>query len=103
MQLDVMERLVLLSILPREGNFTTLKLMRKLREDLSFSEEEHKLLMFVQEGDRVKWNLQAGVMKDFDFGDVVNGIIVNQLKKLDKENKLSDDSFTLYEKFIGGT
>ncbi len=102
MQLDVMERLVLLSILPREGNFTTLKLMRKLREDLSFSEEEHKLLMFVQEGDRVKWNLQAGVMKDFDFGDVVNGIIVNQLKKLDKENKLSDDSFTLYEKFIGG-
>jgi hypothetical protein len=102
MQLEVMERLVLLSILPREGNFTTLRLIRKLREDLSFSEEEHKLLGFIQEGDRVKWNLQAKVDKDFELGDVVKEVIVNQLKKLDGENKLSDDSFTLYEKFIGG-
>jgi hypothetical protein len=101
MQLTVMERLVLLSILPREGNFTTLRLMRKLREDLSFSEEEHKLLGFIQEGDRVKWNLQADVVKNFDFGDVVIETITNQLKKLDKENKLSEDSFTLYEKFVG--
>lgn len=102
MKLEVIERLVLLNALPKEGNFTTLKLIRKLREELSFSEEEHKALNFVQDGDRVKWNLQSGVVKDFEFGDVILKTVEDLLKKLDKENKLTDESFSLYEKFIGG-
>ena len=40
MKLEVYERIVLLNILPQEGDFTTLKLVRKLRESLSFSEKE---------------------------------------------------------------
>lgn len=46
MKLTIPERLVLVTILPAEGDYTTLKLVRKLRESLSFSEEEHKQLNF---------------------------------------------------------
>ena len=46
MKLTIPERLVLITILPAEGDYTTLKLVRKLKESLSFSEEEHKQLNF---------------------------------------------------------
>lgn len=46
MKLTIPERLVLVNILPVESDYTTLKLVRKLRESLSFSEEEHKQLNF---------------------------------------------------------
>jgi len=46
MKLTIPERLVLVTILPAEGDYTTLKLVRKLRESLSFTEEEHKQLNF---------------------------------------------------------
>lgn len=42
MQLDIMERVKLLEALPPEGDLLTLKIVRKLREALSFSEEELK-------------------------------------------------------------
>jgi len=65
MKLSVFERLNCLSILPVEGSFFTLKIMRKLREDLSFSEEENKLLDF-----KTTWKcLQCGKkleLKDID-------------------------------------
>ena len=41
-ELTLAERISLLSILPQEANFATLKIMRTLKEGLSFSEEEHK-------------------------------------------------------------
>lgn len=46
MKLTISERLVLGTILPAQGDYTTLKLIRKLRESLSFSEAEHKQLNF---------------------------------------------------------
>lgn len=46
MKLTVPERLILVNVLPAESDYTTLKLVRKLRESLSFTEEEHKQLNF---------------------------------------------------------
>jgi len=40
--LNLGERFALLGILPQEGNFATLKVVRKLRENLSLTEEEMK-------------------------------------------------------------
>ena len=42
MELNIMERLKLLEALPPQGDLLTLKILRKLREALSFSEEELK-------------------------------------------------------------
>lgn len=43
MELNIMERVKLLETLPPEGDILTLKILRKLRETLSFNEEELKL------------------------------------------------------------
>ena len=100
--LNVFERINLLSILPREGDFTTLKLIRKTREDLSFTEEEHKLLKFKNLPDgRVTWNAKAtkDCVKEFEIGEVVTIQIKDTLMKLDSQKRLKDEHFTLYEKF----
>jgi len=98
--LNVTERLTLLSILPAEGNFLTLKLVRELREMLSFSEEENGHLRFVQEGDQVRWDEDAATLKDCDIGEKMTDLIVETLKKLDEEKKLKLQMFSLYEKFV---
>ena len=100
MELSVMERLVLLNLLPQEGNFTTIKLLRKLQEELSFDEKEHKTLEFKQDGDQVKWNEDANVVKEVRVEGKMLALIVDALTKLDEESKLKNEHFTLYEKFV---
>ena len=99
MDLSVVERLVLLSLLPQEGSYINLKLLRTAREELSFSDEEVGILNFVQEGDQVRWNMGPDIMKDVTIGEVVTLMIVDSLKKLDGEGKLKNDHFSLFEKF----
>ena len=100
MDLSVGERLVLMSVLPQEGDFITLKVIRKLQEDLSFSEEEHKLYKFVQVENRVSWNDKADQSKEVEIGEKTKNMIVLALSKLNEEKKLKFEHFTLYEKFI---
>ena len=100
MDLTVLERLVLSNVLPKEGNFTNLKLVRQLREALSFDELENKKLGFVQEGDQVKWNESAKLVKSFEIGEKMMDLIAETLEKLNKDEKLRDEHFSLYEKFV---
>ncbi len=101
MKLSVMERLTLLGLLPKEGNFTTLKIVRELRESLSFDDKENKELDFkFLDSGGVSWNDRKAKEKEFKFNDTASGIITDALKELDKEKKLRDEHFTIYEKFM---
>ena len=55
MKLTVIERMILQQVLPAEGTFQTLKLLRVLKEELSFTEKENKFLNFQQEGTMINW------------------------------------------------
>jgi len=101
--LNVFERVNLISILSGESDFTTLKLMRKAKEDLSFTEEEHKLLKFIELPDgRVTWKSKDAekIIREFELGEVVTMRIKETLKVEDSRKKLKDEHFTLYEKFV---
>lgn len=100
MELSVLERLLLLNILPKEGDFTTLKIVRTMRDDLSFSEEEHKILQFTQEGDQLRWKSGADKPKQINFGEKATDLIVEALKKLNTDKKLTEQHMGLYEKFV---
>ena len=100
MKLDVRERLILLSVLPAEGNFITLKVVRKLKDDLSFSEEEIKQYKFVQKENQVTWNDKVEQEKLVTIGTQAKIIIQDALKKLDEDKKLRDEHFTIFEKFV---
>jgi hypothetical protein len=105
MELTLGERITLLGILPKEANFVNLKIIRSLQEKMSFSEEEIKEydIKSYTENDNVgySWSKKGIEYKlEIEFGEHGTSMISSELKKLDKEEKLSSQNFTLYEKFI---
>lgn len=103
MKFKVFERLVLLNILPKEGNFITLKIIRKLQENLSFSEKEIKELKITLDPEKgnASWDASKDESKDIEIGEEAKKIIAGALEKLDKDEKLTQEHFTLFEKFVG--
>lgn len=101
MELGILERLVLLNSLPAQGDITTIKIVRKLREDLSFSEEEHAQLNFKQEADQLLWNKDAPVTKDVTLGEKALKVIRDALVSLNQKKELHADHLDVYEKFVG--
>lgn len=101
MKLNVKDRILLLNVLPKEGNFVTLKITRKLEESLSFAEEEVKKYQFVTKENRVTWDLNAEQESDIEIGEKATDIIVDALKKLNEGNKLTNEYLDVYEKFVG--
>lgn len=107
MELTVFERANLLNILPREGNFKTLKTIRKLRENLSLNEEENKKWQPVISDDgKMRWKVtdDAGnpipQNADIEISELGKEVIIEVLRDLDKQNKLKDEHYTLYTKFV---
>lgn len=103
MKLNTFERLNLLSILPKEGDYTTLKIMRKLREVLSFTEEEHKRLGITVKDGVARWKSEADEEKEIVIGEKAHDIIVETLTRLSNDKVLKSEHIGLYEKFVIGT
>jgi len=97
--LSVKARLVLLGILPVESNLTTIRIVRELREGLSFTEGEHKGLQVRQEDGRLMWQEGAVPDKSLDIGPKGQEIIREALGKLDKDQKLNQDHLELVDLF----
>lgn len=131
MKLTVYERLSLQSILPQEGDFITLKLVRKLREALAFSEKEiaeinfrnhwhcpscnetilsakmpkcGKCSVYMIPGGKVSWDEDKAksVVKDVFMGNKMQALCEETLKKLSEAKKLTEDTMSLYAKFVEG-
>ena len=100
--LNVAERLTLMGVLPREGSFVTLKLLRGLADKVGLKDEEFKELGVKQSGDKVEWNAKGIEPKEFEFGEKETDIIKEALQELDKSKKLSQQTYSLFEKFIEG-
>lgn len=98
--LGVFERLNLLNILPERGDFLTLKIMRQLREELSFDEAEIAALEFNQDGGRVRWKSEADKPKQIEIGARARETIAEILKGLDAQKQLQNEHMQLYERFV---
>jgi hypothetical protein len=108
MELTIPERLVVFGLLPETGSFLNLKLVRKAREALTFTEEEHARYKFINHPDgRVTWTIPEGeavdATVDVPLSEPICAIVKKELLKLDKEEKLETRHVTVYEKFIGDT
>ena len=100
--LNLFERMVVLALLPAEGNFATLKIVNELKMELAPTEEEFKKagLSAMETGGIQAKDWSAVPEREFTLGEIAEGIIVNALKKLDKEMKLRAEHMTVYAKFI---
>ena len=101
MNLSVLDRIALLSLLPQEADYATIRIVHDLKQDLSFTEEEHKLLgiQVTPEGG-MRWD--GGIDREYDFGPRTTTLIVDVLEKADKSKKLSEDHLHVYELFMEG-
>jgi len=129
MKLIVLERIMLQEILPSEGDFITLKLVRKLREALAFSEKEITEIEFKNHwkcpkcqkvelsaevvkcpdcdvymipAGQVTWDNDKAkkVVKDVFMGNKMLALCESTLKKLSDEQKLTEQNMSLFEKFV---
>lgn len=102
MTFTVAERFVLLGVTSAaQGDVTTLRILRQLREELSFDETEHRKLKFVQEGSQVRWQSNVQSDKEIAIGDKAKAIIVQQFVTLEKQKQLGLNQLDLYERFCG--
>ncbi len=101
MELKVSERIILGALIaPIAADVVTLRLVRHLQEELSFTDEESEGLKFEQEGKRTTWNLDVPQTKEFEFSPTVLGIIEAQLKKVSDTKQLTLQQLDLYDKFF---
>lgn len=98
MEFTVLERLVAIDLLPREGNYTDLKLIRQARENLSFTNEENEALNFREVDRRTMWD-EGVPAKEIDLGSVVTKKLRSILETLNNEGKLKEEQMSLFEKF----
>lgn len=99
MKLGVFDRLMILNNLPAEGNLTTIRIVRELREGLSFTEEEHSILKFRQEEGAVHWEPDADYEVDIPIGEKGMEIVRKALEELSKAEKLTEQHLSVCEKF----
>ena len=100
MKLGVFDRLVLLSVLPREGDLVSLRVVRDLQSVLSFTEAEHKKLQFFEKDGQTHWVREADKSVNVEFGEKAREIILGRFKELDEQKKLLVDHLPIYERFL---
>jgi len=100
MKLSIAERIVLMQILPTEGDYLTYKILQELKLDLGFDEKEVKEYNIAFDDGKMTWDVTKDQYKDIEIGDKASEIITESLKRLDKDKKINRSNFELYEKFI---
>ncbi len=100
MILTVQERILLLQVLPREGNYANMKILNELRMNLSYTEDELKKwdIDVNEEDQTVSWKENGET--DIPIGEKATGIVIDELRKLDSQNKITNPVMPIYEKFI---
>jgi hypothetical protein len=100
MELSILERLMAIGVLPKEGNYATLKILNQLKLSLSFSEKEYEEFGIEVdiESNQTRWKVEGDV--EIPIGETATDVLVSALKDRNKKKTLSADMMTLYEKFI---
>lgn len=107
MRLEVHERLALLALLPKEGDYAALKTIRRAKEMISFTKDEMdffemKNVTGANGVPQVNWNDNKAKeqVKDCPVDEYTTNVIRNKLAEMDREHKLTEEFMSLYEKFV---
>ena len=102
MELKAKDRIVLLQIIPKEGDFLTFKAIRALQDELHFADEEVAALSMKQTDEgMLTWDALADAPHEFTFNKSQRDVIEKALVDLNSKGKINADSYDLYEKFVG--
>lgn len=107
-ELTIGERLWLFNLLPREGDITTIRILRELREELETTDEEDKTYGVTQlpnGGTMIEpkwWEPENAVetLKSFSLARKEWELVKSTLTKISVQGKLNIQCIELYEKFV---
>ena len=101
-KLTLRERYVVMTLFPVESSFITIKAIREIKEELLPSDAEIELagLEDLPTGGVRAENWLIVAEKEITFGKITKALVENALKRLDETEKLTEEFFTLYVKFI---
>jgi hypothetical protein len=102
MELTVVDRVILLSVLPREGDISTLKILRDLQAAIGFTEEEVEKLEMKSSEKGTTWRQDEGAKlnKDIEIGPRAYNVIEDAFKRLSEAKKLTLEHLPTFEKFV---
>lgn len=100
-KLNLSERFAFLDLLPKQENYSTLRIVRTVSKELGVTDAEYKEFEIKQEGDKVSWDpKKAEKEKEFEIGEIALQLVVTALEGLDRDKKLEQKHYPLYEKFV---
>ena len=100
-KLNLAERFSFLDLLPKQENYSTLRIVRKVSKDLGVTDAEYKEFDIKQEQEKVTWDpKKAEKEKEFEIGEIAIQLAVTALERLNKDKKLEQKQYSLYEKFV---
>ena len=99
MKLNILNRILIFTVLPKEGNILTMKTLKSLKNKVVFSEDEVKEYEIRIEEDNYKWNPEKDKEVDFDITEGEVKIISDGLKELDTQGKITENYLSLCEMF----
>ena len=98
LKLGIAERIALFSALPQEGSFDTLRVVRKLQEDLALSEAENKASNFHKEDlPEPRWLWDKNVVKEFTFSPAARDLLRKGLETISAKGQAKDLHLAMYE------
>ena len=101
------QRLVLLTMMPREGEYFNIKKMRMVKEALGLNDIEQKIFesssVMFPGGTITNWDSVNSKIprKAIDVGEWIGNHLRHELKKQFDEKKLREDTIDLYDMFCG--
>jgi hypothetical protein len=102
MDLTILDRLLLLGLLgtaPAEGDITLHRIVRKLRDDLGFTEAEHEEYAIKAEDGKVTWNNPTAT-KAIEIGPKGTALVAELLTKASEAKQLRAEHLHLCDLFI---
>lgn len=108
MMLNVFDRLLLRNIMPQiQGNFGHIREARILVESLFTPEEEEAFkIHLAEDGRRIEWRTEDDdgrplpQEKDVEISPGLKKKIANVFRQLDRDEVLTMEHYSLYEKFV---
>jgi len=99
MQLTPIERLTLLSLLPREGNLMTMRVVRDLQASLAFSDAEIEEFKARELGDGVI-RVERNEPREIAISNAGLDLLSDHLRRAEKEGRLTLPMLALYERIV---
>ena len=99
-KLGITERIVLHGMLPSTGNIMELRMIRDIRKVIEIGMDEQEKLEMVVNESGYKWNPEKSYEAEYEFRDAELSFIKGVLSNLDGKKQLTENHFSLWEKFM---